>query len=88
MNDAGNLLRSLTVASPCPEDWDRMEGDDKRRFCGRCQLHVYNLSAMTSAEATERVDERSGRLCVRFVRSHDDKVMTREVGPSGHMVRR
>ena len=76
MSDVSQLPGSLTIASPCPEDWNRMEGDEKRRYCGRCQLHVYNLSAMTSEEAAELVDERSGRLCVRFVRSHDGKVMT------------
>jgi hypothetical protein len=76
MSDACNPLRSLTVASPCPEEWTRMDGDEKRRYCGRCRLHVYNLSAMTSSEAADLVEGRDGRLCVRFVRAHDGKVMT------------
>jgi hypothetical protein len=71
-----HLLRNLTVASPCPESWDRMHGDDRRRYCERCRLDVYNLSAMTTAEATALVERRTDRLCVRFVRSHDGKVMT------------
>jgi len=33
-------LDSLTVASPCPESWDAMPGDDRRRYCGRCRLPV------------------------------------------------
>jgi hypothetical protein len=76
MGEHNEFLTSLTVASPCPEDWSRMEGDEKRRYCGRCRLHVYNLSAMTSSETADLVEGREGRLCVRFVRSHDGKVMT------------
>lgn len=88
MSDVSRLPDSLTVASPCPEDWNGMEGDEKRRYCGRCRLHVYNLSAMTSAEAAELVEGRSGRLCVRFVRSHDGKVMTRDCPHQGIRLRR
>ena len=57
MSEPSIRPESLTVASPCPEDWSRMEGDEKRRYCGRCQLHVYNLSAMTTAEAAELVEK-------------------------------
>jgi hypothetical protein len=53
-----------------------MQGDDKRRYCGRCRLDVYNLSAMTTAEAAALVEQHPGRLCIRFVRAHDGKVMT------------
>ena len=43
------LLQELRVASPCSERWDAMTGDDRMRFCGTCQQHVYDLSEMTSA---------------------------------------
>src|SRR6516162_8887116 len=39
----------LRVASPCPADWNAMQGDDRVRFCGQCEKNVYNLSAMTHA---------------------------------------
>ena len=44
-------LRNVKVASPCPADWDRMIGDERVRFCGQCELNVYNLSAMSEAPA-------------------------------------
>ena len=44
----------LTIASPCTASWDDMEGDDKVRFCGECELNVYNLSAMTEGEGAQR----------------------------------
>jgi hypothetical protein len=81
-------LKGLSVASPCPERWDQMQGDDKRRYCGRCRLDVYNLSAMTTAEAAALVEQHAGRLCVRFVRAHDGKVMTADCPHLGIRLRR
>src|SRR5262245_25506118 len=45
------LLSRVEVASPCPERWDGMAGDDRIRHCGRCEKSVYDLSAMSAAEA-------------------------------------
>ncbi len=55
----------LRVASPCPADWNAMQGDDRVRFCGQCVKNVYNLSAMTHAEAEDLIREKEGKLCVR-----------------------
>jgi hypothetical protein len=48
------------------------------RFCGQCKLNVYNLTDMPRAEAEKLVQEREGRLCVRFFRRHDGTVLTRD----------
>jgi hypothetical protein len=55
-----------------------MEGDDRRRFCAECRLHVYNLSAMTRPEATRFLQEQEGRVCVRLYRRIDGAVLTRD----------
>jgi hypothetical protein len=68
----------LTIASPCPASWDDMEGDDRVRFCGECELNVYNLSAMTESEALKLIAEREGRVCVRMYKREDGTVMTRD----------
>ena len=41
--DADDLLGQFTIPTPCPMDWDRMPGDDRRRYCAACGKHVYNL---------------------------------------------
>jgi hypothetical protein len=69
-------LDRISVASPCTASWDEMRGDDRVRFCGHCQLNVYNLSAMTRQAAEQLVAQREGRLCVRFYRRTDDTVLT------------
>lgn len=33
-------LHELRVASPCRADWDKMQGDDRMRFCGTCAKNV------------------------------------------------
>jgi hypothetical protein len=69
-------LDDLRVASPCHASWDAMRGDDRVRFCALCAKHVYNLSAMTSAEALRLVETTEGRICGRFHRRRDGKVLT------------
>ena len=71
-------LDRVGVASPCPESWNGMEGDERVRFCERCALHVYNLSGMTRDEASDLVSGAEGRLCVRFFRRDDGTVLTRD----------
>jgi hypothetical protein len=70
------LLRNVSVASPCPARWEEMQGDDRSRFCSECRLHVYDLSAMTAHEAAALIREKEGNLCVRFYRRTDGTMLT------------
>jgi len=69
-------LNQISVAKPCHESWDAMTGDDKKRFCGGCKKNVYNLSAMTEAEAQETL--KIDNPCVRFYRRVDGTVLTQD----------
>ncbi len=44
-------LDSLRVAMPCPVPWSSMAGDERIRFCDRCRKNVYNVAALSPAEA-------------------------------------
>jgi len=81
-------LCQIKVASPCGAPWEEMEGDEKVRFCGACQLHVYNLSAMDAEESAERLAQDSPRLCVRFYRRSDGTLLTRDCPVGAGRVRR
>ncbi len=70
------------IASPCTADWDAMAGDERVRFCSECNLHVYNLSDMTSHQAATFLSEAEGRTCVRFYRRADGTYLTRDC-PTG-----
>lgn len=71
-------LDQIRIAAPCSASWDEMEGSDRVRFCQECQLHVYNLSAMTTAEARALVAKTEGRLCARMYRRADGSVITQD----------
>src|SRR6185503_7151504 len=51
-----------------------MVGDERVRFCDKCQQNVYNLTAMTSTEAEHFLVEREGRACVRAYRRADGTI--------------
>jgi hypothetical protein len=77
MKDPNRLLDDIRIASPCKANWEAMTGNDTVRFCGECQLNVYNLSDMTAAEAAALVGRTEGRLCVRLYKRADGTVLTR-----------
>ena len=55
-----------------------MIGGERVRFCGQCQLNVYNLSAMSKHDAESLIARTEGRLCVRFYRRKDGSIITQD----------
>ncbi len=78
MNKFTNPLNNIKIASPCSANWNEMIGDERKRFCGSCQLNVYNLSGMTKDEAEKLLINSEGRLCVRFFKRADGTVLTKD----------
>ena len=70
------ILDSIHIAAPCPAEWGQMNGDERARFCGQCQKHVYNLSAMSAVDAVALIREKEGQLCGRLFRRADGTVIT------------
>jgi len=71
-------LESVSVASPCPADWNAMQGDDHARFCKTCAKNVYNLSAMTRNEAEALIRAKEGHLCIRYYQRADGTILTQD----------
>jgi hypothetical protein len=69
-------LGNVRVAAPCSADWEQMIGNERARFCGQCNLNVYNLSSMTKSEAESFIARSEGRVCVRFYRRRDGSIIT------------
>lgn len=76
MRDA---VDAIEIKNPCHVGWETMSGDERARHCAVCKLSVYNIAAMTRAEALEFIAEREGRgACVRIFRRADGRVLTRD----------
>lgn len=62
-----SFIDSVEVKSPCSEEWERMKGNDRVRFCDHCSKDVKNLSAITRKEAMRLVRASGGDLCIRYI---------------------
>jgi len=80
-------LEGISIERPCPKRWAELAGDEKRRFCSECRLHVTNLSAFTQPEAREFLAAQTGRVCVTYVPSEQGGAMLR-AAPRRRLVRR
>src|SRR5688572_6362848 len=60
--------QAVRVTQPCTEDWEKMVGNEKVRFCTHCAKSVNNLSTMTRKEALRLVRNSNGRLCIRYIK--------------------
>lgn len=74
-------LDQISIKTPCPADWSAMTGDDQKRFCSHCNMHVHNLSAMTRSAAEELVCNSAGRLCVMYQPDAQGQPITLDYAP-------
>jgi hypothetical protein len=74
---AANIDR-LRIATPCPISWEQMTGNSRVRFCGNCQLNVYNISELSCSEAEALIASTEGRLCARLFRRADGTILTKD----------
>ena len=74
-----DAIDEIDISTPCTVSWDQMRprgGDGRVRYCGQCRQNVYNVEAMSRAEAHRLIAAREGRVCVRILRRPDGTVVT------------
>lgn len=73
-------LNKIRIASPCTMSWAEMKGDDRVRHCGACQLNVYNVAGLSSAETVELLTRNASgeRVCMRLSRRSDGTLLTND----------
>ena len=74
-------LDQLQVVSPCREGWDKMTGDEKKRFCAQCNKFVYDFSQMTRRQIEAVVSIHQGQLCAMITRRPDGSILMLETPP-------
>ncbi|HRI03931.1 MAG TPA: ankyrin repeat domain-containing protein [Pyrinomonadaceae bacterium] len=62
-----SFIDSVKVGEACNEDWEKMDGNDRFRFCSHCSKNVNNLSEMTRKEAARFVRASDGNICIRYI---------------------
>lgn len=61
----------IEIQTPCPKTWVGLAGDQHKRFCAQCDLHVHNAAELTREEAVELATGSDERVCMRIV--HDER---------------
>src|SRR5258707_5839749 len=56
----------IQIRTPCSKRWEELVGDERRRFCCECSLHVHNSAELTQREAHALVSQAPGRVCMRI----------------------
>jgi hypothetical protein len=72
-NAAPDALDLVEIPIPCEVPWSSMPGDEQVRHCGQCKQNVYNVAALTRAEAMRLLQ---ARACLRIYRRPDNTVIT------------
>ena len=73
-----DILADIAIAAPCQAKWEDMQGDDVARFCGMCELNVYNVAEMTGQEVADLMTKSEGRACLRLYRRQDGTLITKD----------
>ncbi|MFN0121551.1 MAG: carboxypeptidase-like regulatory domain-containing protein [Blastocatellia bacterium] len=68
----------LQVISPCAEAWDKMRGNEQKRWCDACHKHVHDFSQMSAREIEALLRVRQGNVCGRITRDENGRMVTRE----------
>ena len=71
-------LDEVSIAAPCPVAWAEMDGDERKRFCSLCSLHVYNISEMKRKEAEDFLSANPEGVCLRLFRRVDGTLITKD----------
>lgn len=75
-------LKQISVPTPCPAQWDAMQGDAQTRFCTGCRKDVFNLSEMSRREGEDLLTRTDAQVCVFFYPDADGAPLPREDVPS------
>ncbi len=78
MTTRSERLNRLVISSPCTESWQAMSGEERTRFCSRCQKRVYDLAALEAREIDALIEATQGHLCARITRDRSGRMVTRE----------
>ena len=65
------------IPEPCDQDWDSMEGDERQRFCNKCQSQVHDLSQLTE-EKVHALMDRAELPCVQVLMWPDGTIEVQE----------
>ncbi|WP_375558889.1 carboxypeptidase-like regulatory domain-containing protein [Bernardetia sp. OM2101] len=72
----------VNLPEPCHEDWNKMDSQEKGRFCGSCQKLVIDFSVMSDIEIINYFKEYKGQnTCGHFKKTQIDRKLKEQETP-------
>lgn len=72
------VVEQFRPASSCGQNWNKLSGTDKIRFCEECKLQVYNFKDMDDEEAASAVFQREAINGATLYRRRDGTFLTQD----------
>jgi hypothetical protein len=70
----------VNLPEPCHEDWNKMDSQEKGRFCGSCQKLVIDFSVMSDTEIVNYFKEYKGQnTCGHFKKTQVNRHLDRKL---------
>lgn len=72
----------VNLPEPCHEDWNKMDAQEKGRFCGSCQKLVIDFTSMSDTEIINYFKEYKGQnTCGHFKKTQVDRKLKEQETP-------
>lgn len=60
-----NNVPSISIQTPCHENWEGMSVEEQGRYCESCNTHVQDFTNSTTTEIQAAMDLAGGQMCGR-----------------------
>ncbi|WP_375558888.1 carboxypeptidase-like regulatory domain-containing protein [Bernardetia sp. OM2101] len=72
----------VNLPEPCHEDWNKMDSQERGRYCGSCQKLVIDFSVMSDTEIINYFKEYKGQnTCGHFKKTQIDRKLKKQETP-------
>jgi hypothetical protein len=70
----------VRIPEPCHEDWNKMQPDEKGKFCSSCSKSVFDFSNKTDVEIKNiLLEHKDQKVCGHFKRSQIDRPLNLKI---------
>ncbi len=67
----------VRIPEPCHEDWNKMQPDEKGKFCGSCSKSVFDFSNKTDSEIKNiLIEHKDQKVCGHFKKTQIDRPLS------------
>jgi hypothetical protein len=72
---------SISIPTPCHENWDAMTPESKGRFCGSCAKTVIDFTQMTDSQILTTISKATDNICGRVQTTQLKRTLTINESP-------